>query len=70
MVVDEGYQRYGVTAEIASVIQENAFFDLEAPVKRIGRSDGMVILRISPRPAAQAVQLTPISRFEKLNRRA
>ena len=36
MVVDEGYQRYGVTAEIASVIQENAFFDLEAPVKRIG----------------------------------
>ena len=36
IVVDEGYQRYGVTAEIASVIQENAFFDLEAPVKRIG----------------------------------
>src|SRR5580693_879420 len=36
MVVDEGYQRYGVTAEIASVIQENAFFDLEAPVKRMG----------------------------------
>jgi pyruvate/2-oxoglutarate/acetoin dehydrogenase E1 component len=36
IVVDEGYGRYGVTAELASVIQENAFFDLEAPVKRMG----------------------------------
>src|SRR5215470_3743550 len=36
IVVDEGYERYGVTAEIASVIAEGAFFDLEAPVKRIG----------------------------------
>jgi pyruvate/2-oxoglutarate/acetoin dehydrogenase E1 component len=36
IVVDEGYERYGVTAELAAVIQENAFFDLEAPVKRIG----------------------------------
>jgi acetoin:2,6-dichlorophenolindophenol oxidoreductase subunit beta len=36
MVVDEGYGRYGVTAEIASVIAEGAFFSLEAPVKRMG----------------------------------
>jgi pyruvate dehydrogenase E1 component beta subunit len=36
IVVDEGYERYGVTAEIASVIAANAFYDLEAPVKRIG----------------------------------
>jgi pyruvate/2-oxoglutarate/acetoin dehydrogenase E1 component len=36
LVVDEGYERYGVTAEIASVIAEGAFFDLEAPVKRMG----------------------------------
>jgi pyruvate dehydrogenase E1 component beta subunit len=36
IVIDEGYGRYGVTAEIASVISEGAFFDLEAPVKRIG----------------------------------
>src|SRR2546422_4516783 len=36
IVVDEGYARYGVTAEIASVIAEGAFFNLEAPVKRIG----------------------------------
>ncbi len=36
IVVDEGYERYGVTAEIASVIAAGAFYDLDAPVKRIG----------------------------------
>jgi pyruvate dehydrogenase E1 component beta subunit len=36
IVVDEGYGRYGVTAEIASVIAEGAFFNLEAPVRRMG----------------------------------
>jgi pyruvate/2-oxoglutarate/acetoin dehydrogenase E1 component len=36
IVIDEGYGRYGVTAELASVIAEGAFFDLEAPVKRMG----------------------------------
>ncbi len=39
IVVDEGYQRYGVTAEIASVIADGAFYDLEAPVKRMGAMD-------------------------------
>jgi pyruvate/2-oxoglutarate/acetoin dehydrogenase E1 component len=36
IVVDEGYARYGVTGEIAAVIAEGAFYNLEAPVKRIG----------------------------------
>src|SRR6201987_5986961 len=36
IVIDEGYERYGVTGEIASVIAEGAFFNLEAPVKRMG----------------------------------
>lgn len=36
IVVDEGYARYGVTGEIASVIAEGAFYNLEAPVKRMG----------------------------------
>ena len=36
MVIDEGYGRYGVTGEIASVIAEGAFYSLEAPVKRMG----------------------------------
>ncbi|GCF07257.1 hypothetical protein KDI_08210 [Dictyobacter arantiisoli] len=36
IVVDEGYERYGVTAEIASVIADGAFYYLDAPVKRMG----------------------------------
>lgn len=36
IVIDEGYARYGATAELASVIAEGAFYDLEAPVKRMG----------------------------------
>jgi pyruvate dehydrogenase E1 component beta subunit len=36
MVVDEGYERYGVTAEIAAVIADGAFYFLDAPVKRMG----------------------------------
>lgn len=36
IVIDEGYGRYGVTSEVASVIAEGAFYDLEAPVKRMG----------------------------------
>ena len=36
MVLDEGYGRYGVTAELAAVIAEGAFYDLDAPVKRMG----------------------------------
>jgi pyruvate/2-oxoglutarate/acetoin dehydrogenase E1 component len=36
IVIDEGYARYGVTGELASVIAEGAFFNLEAPVKRMG----------------------------------
>jgi len=36
IVLDEGYERYGVTAEIASVISVGAFYDLDAPVKRMG----------------------------------
>lgn len=36
IVLDEGYERYGVTAEIASVISAGAFYDLDAPVKRMG----------------------------------
>lgn len=39
IVVDEGHQRYGVTAEIAAVIADGAFYDLDAPVKRVGAMD-------------------------------
>jgi pyruvate/2-oxoglutarate/acetoin dehydrogenase E1 component len=36
IVADEGYGRHGVTREIASVIAEGAFYNLEAVVKRMG----------------------------------
>jgi len=36
IVVDEGYERYGVTAEIAAVIAAGAFYDLDAPIIRMG----------------------------------
>jgi pyruvate/2-oxoglutarate/acetoin dehydrogenase E1 component len=39
IVIDEGHRRYGVTAEIAAVIAEEAFYDLEAPVRRLGAMD-------------------------------
>jgi pyruvate dehydrogenase E1 component beta subunit len=39
VVVDEGHRRYGVTAELASVIAERAFFHLDAPVRRLGALD-------------------------------
>ncbi len=39
IVIDEGYQAYGVTAEIASVITEGAFYHLDAPVMRMGAMD-------------------------------
>jgi pyruvate dehydrogenase E1 component beta subunit len=39
VVLDEGYTRFGATAEIAAVVAREAFFFLEAPVERIGAMD-------------------------------
>lgn len=39
IVIDEGYQSYGVTAEIAAVIADGAFYYLDAPVSRLGAID-------------------------------
>ena len=36
IVMDEGYGRYGVAAELAAVVAEGAFYDLDAPVTRLG----------------------------------
>src|ERR1700690_1367820 len=36
IILDEGYEPYGVTAELASVIATGAFYHLDAPVKRMG----------------------------------
>jgi pyruvate dehydrogenase E1 component beta subunit len=39
IVIDEGHQSYGVTAEIAARISEKAFYHLDAPVIRMGAMD-------------------------------
>lgn len=39
IVIDEGHQSYGVTAEIASRLNEKAFYYLDAPVLRMGAMD-------------------------------
>ena len=39
IVVDGGYQQYGVTGEIAATIAEHAFDHLDAPVIRFGSAD-------------------------------
>jgi pyruvate dehydrogenase E1 component beta subunit len=39
IVVDEGHQSYGVSAELAAVIAAGAFYSLDAPVTRLGALD-------------------------------
>ena len=39
IVVDEGHQNFGTTAEIAARISEKAFYHLDAPVVRMGAMD-------------------------------
>jgi pyruvate/2-oxoglutarate/acetoin dehydrogenase E1 component len=39
VVIDEGHQSYGVTAEIAARIAEACFYHLDAPVLRMGAMD-------------------------------
>jgi pyruvate dehydrogenase E1 component beta subunit len=36
IVMDEGYGRYGVAAELATVVAQGAFYHLDAPVMRMG----------------------------------
>ena len=34
-MIDEGHRGYGAGAELAAVIAEDAFYDLDAPVRRL-----------------------------------
>ena len=61
IIVDEGYERYGVTAELASVIADGAFYYLDAPVKRMGAMD--VPIPFSP-PLEDATVPTEKTVFE------
>jgi pyruvate dehydrogenase E1 component beta subunit len=53
VVIDQGCLSYGASAEIASMIADEAFFYLDAPVKRIGALD-------VPVPMAPVLELTTI----------
>jgi len=61
VVLDEGYGRYGVTAELASTIAEGAFFSLDGPVLRMGAMH--VPIPFSP-PLEDLTVATPQSVFE------
>jgi pyruvate dehydrogenase E1 component beta subunit len=39
IVIDEGHQSYGASAELAAVVAEGAFWHLDVPVKRLGAMD-------------------------------
>ena len=57
IVVDEGHRGYGVSAEIASVIAEGAFYHLDAPVQRMAAMD--VPVPFSPVLEDQTVPTPP-----------
>jgi pyruvate/2-oxoglutarate/acetoin dehydrogenase E1 component len=65
IVIDEGYERYGVTAEIAAVIAEGAFYNLDSPVKRMGAMH--IPIPFSP-PLEDATVPTEKSVFEVARR--
>ena len=39
LVLDEGHRSYGASAEIAAVVAEEAFWHLDAPVRRLAAMD-------------------------------
>jgi pyruvate dehydrogenase E1 component beta subunit len=59
VVVDEGCLSYGATAEIASIIADEAFFFLDAPVKRLGALD-------VPVPMAPSLEFATIPTAEQV----
>lgn len=61
IVIDEGYHRYGVTAELASVIAEGAFYSLDGPVLRMGAMH--IPIPFSP-PLEDLTVATPRTVFE------
>ncbi len=63
IVVDEGHQNFGVTAEIAARIAEKAFYHLDAPVQRLGAMD-------VPVPFTPALEDLTVPTPEKVAERA
>jgi acetoin:2,6-dichlorophenolindophenol oxidoreductase subunit beta len=65
VVVDEGHRSYGASAELAAVIADGAFYDLDAPVKRLAALDVPVpfspVLEDQTVPTPEAVYQTALS---------
>jgi pyruvate/2-oxoglutarate/acetoin dehydrogenase E1 component len=59
VVADSGYTSYGVTAEIASVIVEGAFYYLHGPVMRVGALD-------VPVPFSKPLELATMPNAERI----
>jgi pyruvate/2-oxoglutarate/acetoin dehydrogenase E1 component len=59
IVIDEGCLSYGITAEIASIIADGAFFYLDAPVKRLGAMD-------VPVPMTPSLELATMPSVERV----
>ncbi|MCZ7571641.1 MAG: alpha-ketoacid dehydrogenase subunit beta [Ardenticatenaceae bacterium] len=64
VLIDEGYQNFGVTAEIAARIADKAFDWLDAPVKRLGAADVPVPFS----PALEPLTIPTATRVAELAR--
>ncbi|MBT5874866.1 MAG: alpha-ketoacid dehydrogenase subunit beta [Candidatus Latescibacteria bacterium] len=68
IVIDEGYRSYGVTGEIASLIADEAFDYLDAPVKRLGAMDVPVPFSPSLEPSTIPNEAAIISAVHSMYR--
>lgn len=59
LIVDEGHESFGISGEIATRIMTEVFYDLEAPVMRIGTAD-------IPLPFSPALELPLIPNEEDI----
>lgn len=68
IVIDEGYRRFGATAELAALVAGQAFYHLDAPVLRIGAMD--VPVPFSPALEDQTIPdvATVVARAQELVR--
>ena len=63
IIIDEGHQNFGVTAEIAARISEKAFYYLDAPVQRFGAMD-------VPVPFSPALEDLTVPTAQQIHERA
>jgi pyruvate/2-oxoglutarate/acetoin dehydrogenase E1 component len=69
IVIDEGHQSYGASAELAAVVAEGAFWHLDAPVTRMGAMDVPIpfspVLEDQTVPTAERVVETALHLLRK-----